>query len=357
MDNKLISKSVSVSNLIGCGQAGFWLRIKKCLYEIVHYRPWRARGRRLKTGADKAQYPLAMSVIVCTYNRTEKLKTAVVSLINQTLDLPYEIIIVNNGGEINEKEYTGISGADVRVVTEKRRGLSCARNTGGRAAKGKFLVYADDDIRADKHLLERIYSAFLGHRNLGIVGGQIVLETQEPRPEIILEGHETLWSEYTVGYKKFREVSRQYEFPFGANFSVEHGLFDAVGGFDERYGRVGDNYAGGEETAMCFKALHAGYKIGIEPSAVVYHCVDENRFTKEHVRHTIRAGIFTTQKLYEDGYSPSIWDEKYIRKRAEIARAELEKLKKSGETEKRIFYKECEKDAFEELGEKLRKEG
>lgn len=321
--------------------------------EALCYRPRVNRRRSGNIGLYHTDYPLELSVIVCTYNRPKQLKTAVHSLIRQTFDKPYEIIIVNNGDSIDESAFSEYK--NVRIIREKRRGLSYARNSGGCSASGKKLVYVDDDIRADKSLLTQIYFAFEGHKNIGIVGGQIVLEPPEPRPDVILSGHETLWSEYTVGYKKFREVSRQYEFPFGANFSIDHKMFDAVGGFDERYGRVGDNFAGGEETAMCFKALRLGYKIGIEPNAVVYHCVESGRFTREHVRRTIRAGILTTHQLYIDGYSPSVWDKKYVNERLAIACAELKRLHKNKASELQIFYKECERDAFEELAKRLEK--
>ena len=346
--------TVTVANMTGRKRSGFMLFLRRCICEIKQYRPklkWK-KPRRKKAGYIDPEYTFDISVIVCTYNRPEKLKTAVNSLIDQTLDKSkYEIVIVNNGEELPE----GIESAadNVRVVKENRKGLSYARNTGGKCAKGRYLVYVDDDIRADENLLERIYNAFSAHKNIGIVGGQIILVPPSPRPEIILEGRETVWSEYTVGYKNFREISRQYEFPYGANFSVEHSVFDSVGGFDTSYGRVGNDYAGGEETAMCFRVLSAGYKIGIEPGAIVYHHVDSSRYTPEHVRKTIRAGIFTTYRLYKDGYSSSVWNRKYIGERVRLSDKEIDRLIKNGAEKLEVFYKECERDAFKELAERI----
>lgn len=354
MKNNSAAPTVSVSNLTGRRQSGIWLWLKKCICEALRYRPWLNRRTGDSIDLSQTDYSLDMSVIVCTYNRPKQLKDAVLSLIQQTFDRPYEIIIVNNGDAVDKAAFSECE--NVRIINESRRGLSYARNSGGRIARGKRLVYVDDDIRADEDLLRQIYFAFECHKNIGIVGGQIILRPPEPRPDVILSGHETLWSEYTVGYTKFREVSRQYEFPFGANFSIDHKMFDAIGGFDERYGRVGDNFAGGEETAMCFKALRMGYKIGIEPNAVVYHCVEPSRFTREHIRRTIRAGILTTHRLYIDGYSPSVWDKRYVGDRLSIACAELKRLHKNKASELQIFYKECERDAFEELAEQLKKE-
>ncbi len=351
--NKITKKpTVSVSNMTDRKQSGIIIFLRKCICELKQYRPKLSWFWRKKSKINNSKYPLDMSVIVCTYNRPEKLKAAVDSLVCQTLEPSrYEILIVNNGGKLPDdiedmSEY-------IRIVNEPRKGLSYARNTGGRCANGKYLVYVDDDIYADKNLLEHIMRGFSKHKNIGIVGGQIILAPPVPRPKIILEGHESVWSEYTVGYKNFREISRQYEFPYGANFSVSHAVFDVVGGFDESYGRVGSDYAGGEETAMCFKVLSAGYKIGIEPAAVVYHDVDRRRYTAEHVRQTIRAGIFTTYRLYKDGYSPSVWNRKYIGERIKIAEMELDRLYRNKAEQTEIFYKECERDAFKELAERI----
>lgn len=335
-------------------RSGLWLWLKKCLCEISGYR---LRLKRKKPERCKiTKYPIDISVIICTYNRPNPLLTALGSIAAQSFSGSFEIIIVNNGDPLPAEATARIAEIEnARVITESRRGLSYARNAGAKAAAGRILVYLDDDIRADSALLGHIFSAFEAHKRVGIVGGQIILEPPEPRPDIILSGHEALWSEYTVGYRKYREISRQYEFPFGANFSIRHDVLDRAGGFDTRYGRVGNDYAGGEETALCFKTLSMGCKIGIEPRAVVYHLVAADRFTPEHIRRTIRAGILTTYQLCKDGYSPSVWDERYIRERIKIARAELDRLNKTDDT-LGIFYKECEINAFEELSENIEAE-
>lgn len=350
-DKSYKKPTVTLKNLTDKKRAGIWLYLRRCLCEIRQYNF--SKPRRRKKAKDKEiSYPLDISVIVCTYNRPEKLKVAVDSLKMQSFDKSrYEILVVNNGGEACRVT----NDENVRVVYEPEKGLSNARNTGGRLSKGKYLVYVDDDIYAEKDLLQSIFTAFEKHKNIGIVGGQIILDTPLPRPDIILPGKETLWSEYTVGYKNFRKIRHQYEFPYGANFSISHDAFNLSGGFDTHYGRCGNDYAGGEETALCFKITSLGYKIGIAPHAIVHHRVDENRYTKEHIKNTVRAGIFTTYRLYKDGYSPSVWNKKYIQDRIKILEAEHERLTKNG-SDIEIFYKECEKDAFIQLSEEIDKE-
>ncbi|MGH8214099.1 MAG: glycosyltransferase family 2 protein, partial [Rhodanobacteraceae bacterium] len=90
-----------------------------------------------------ADAPL-FSVIVTTYNRPELLKRALESLQKQTLQ-DFEVIVVNDHGESVEP-VLGEFDLDITYVCHGRnRGLSAARNTALRLARGKLIGYLDDD--------------------------------------------------------------------------------------------------------------------------------------------------------------------------------------------------------------------
>ncbi len=294
----------------------------------------------------------SISAIVCTMGKSDKLINAVRSLESQTLPQnEYEIIVVCSGAELKSETLGKLGGAKIISVPEP--GLSKARNAGA-AVGGAFLTYIDDDAVADPNLLETVRNSFLSHKNAAIIGGRVLL--RRPLPDIVLNGHEALWSEFDIPGDKYREAKFQYEFPFGANFSVRHDFLEKASGFDERYGRVGNDYAGGEETALCFMAQNMGHKIGLEPRCSVLHDVDEGRFTREHIRRTTEAGIMTTARLYQDGLSRSAWDLPYARERIKIAEKELRRLSRKGADELEIFYKECERDGFVKLAQSLEKQ-
>lgn len=337
----LISKS-------GMAGSGIMLLLRRALCELRSCRPGAVRRRRLRAGENG--YEPIVSAIVCTYNREDKLLAAVRSLLEQT-GAEYEVIVVNNGKPFCNRVLNELS--RVKIINEGRTGLSHARNAGAAAARGEYLTFIDDDAVAEPGLLECVRRTFEEHKKAAVIGGLILLGS---KPPIVLPGYEALWSEFTVPYEKYREVSMQYEFPFGANFSVRHSVLDAMGGFDLRYGRTGSDYAGGEETALCFKALSCGYRIGIQPQAVVRHMVDDSRFTREHIRRTLRAGIFTTRRLYIDGYSPYNWDKSYAMRRIKLAEDEMARLRRGGADELEIYYKECERDGFCALVREIEKE-
>lgn len=340
---KRTKSNITLTNLAEINSGGIVLTMRKMMNELLRKERTRPPHR---AGSSTRTYKNILSVIICTANRGDLVFRAVDSILNQ--DFPrslFELIIVNNSA--SPLMYTELP-ANTRIINEPVLGLSKARNAGARAAKGEYLLYMDDDAVANEGLLSYIFSAFKNHPNVAIVGGQIHLRLPSPTPDIFLDGKETLWSAYTVPYKSFRIVREQYEFPFGACFSVRHSVLDILGGFPESYGRTGNDFAGGEETALCFMAKRHGFKIGIEPRASVLHCVSPDRFTEEHVRRTIRAGILTTHRLFKDGYAPSGWTREYIVERLNIIEEEL--LKSRGLAS---LYKRCEKDAFMELLEEF----
>lgn len=306
-----------------------------------------------------------ISIIICTYMRGKKLIDAIWSVIRQSLSKKeYEIIIVDNAplkSGIREeieyfknkyKEYDGF----IRYIGVPQKGLSYARNVGMWNAKGEYLTFLDDDILADYYLLEEIYAAFKYHPNVGVVGGQVILDVPFPKPAVLKKGMESLWSQFKITENTFREVSQQFEFPYGANFSVKREAIRLAGGFRMCYGRVGNDFAGGEETALSFKMLQIGYGIGLQPNAKVLHRVDKDRFNTEHVKKTILASAVTSYRFFCDLHTPIGWTERYVKNQIKITEKEIKILKQKNVDGLDIFYKNCWLDAWKRLLEYMKED-
>lgn len=94
---------------------------------------------------DQTITPL-VSVILPTYNRPDMLAIAIASILSQTMQ-SFEIIVVNDAGTdivqiLNQFQGKG----KIRYIAhDVNQGLAAARNTGIRAARGKYIAYLDDD--------------------------------------------------------------------------------------------------------------------------------------------------------------------------------------------------------------------
>ncbi len=304
------------------------------------------------------EYERKISIIICTYMRGEKLIDAIWSVIRQSMSKKeYEIIVVDNAPltsgiqeavEEFQRKYQEFNGF-IRYMAVPQKGLSYARNGGMWNAKGEYLLFLDDDVLADYYLLEEIHTGFKYHPHVGIVGGQVILDRPFPTPKVLRKGWESLWSQFKISGNAFREVNQQFEFPYGADYGVRRSAIWRIGGFRMCYGRVGNDFAGGEETALAFKMLQTGYGIGLQPRAKVLHRVDHSRFTHEHVKKTIRAGVVTTYRFFCDLHTDIGWTKRYVKSQKKITEKEIKILTKKKADPLDIFYKKSYHDAWERL--------
>ena len=90
-----------------------------------------------------------ISAVIPSYNYGRYLGRAVESVLTQTHPVD-EIIVVDDGSTDNTKEVAASFGDKIRYVYQKNKGLSAARNTGIREAKGDWIAFLDADDWWDK---------------------------------------------------------------------------------------------------------------------------------------------------------------------------------------------------------------
>jgi glycosyltransferase involved in cell wall biosynthesis len=89
---------------------------------------------------------VAVSVVIPVYNCVEYTTAALDSVFAQTFT-NFEVVLVNDGSPDTEMLEHLIAPYQDRIVylKQENRGLSAARNTGIRAARGKYLAFLDSD--------------------------------------------------------------------------------------------------------------------------------------------------------------------------------------------------------------------
>ena len=90
------------------------------------------------------QFP-QVSIIVPTYNRPDMLRETIQSILDQTYQ-NFEIIVVNDAGQDVSNVVASFNSSKITHLTHtQNKGLAASRNTGIRAAQGKYIAYLDDD--------------------------------------------------------------------------------------------------------------------------------------------------------------------------------------------------------------------
>lgn len=240
-----------------------------------------------------------ISVVVSTVvDRVEDLGKLLDVL--EHLDYPrHEVVLVDNRVRVPDIDALPglLAGRDVRLVTERRPGLSAGRNAGVAAATGEVIAFTDDDVRVDPQWLRAIGERFVREPGLDAVTGVILPVELTTPAQIWYEAYyggfsaERTFSPVTIvpddvpGAMRHARVKavrpdgtvRKHfavygigAYGAGANMAYRRSLIDTVGGFDTTLG-AGSPARGGEDLAMFIETLWRGGRIGFEPHAVVHH--------------------------------------------------------------------------------------
>ncbi|KHK90444.1 glycosyltransferase family 2 protein [Novosphingobium malaysiense] len=217
--------------------------------------------------------PLDVSVVICTRDRPDALKTALESLAHQSLK-PREVIVVDNASaDARTREVAEAAG--VRYVREDRPGLSFARNSGIHQAAADIIAFTDDDVALHPRWLERLAGALCNSKAVAVTGLVLPAELETEAQQHF----ETFWSfnqgyepiEFDAGFFSADKGSGAdvWNIGAGANMAFHRRAFDVAGYFDTR---LGAGAAGcSEDSEFWHRILSLGGTCRYEPSAVVYH--------------------------------------------------------------------------------------
>lgn len=100
-----------------------------------------------------------ISIIIPIYNTEQYIQQCLNSIVNQTLQ-DIEIICVNDGSTDNSLkiiEQYAKKDTRIKVVTQKNKGQSAARNAGLNIANGEYIGFVDSDDFIEPNMYEKLY--------------------------------------------------------------------------------------------------------------------------------------------------------------------------------------------------------
>ena len=103
--------------------------------------------------------PPLISIIITNYNYSKYLGTSIHSCLDQKTDLPYEIVLVDDGSTDNSLEIAAsFHDSRLNIISRQNGGIEAASNEGINKAKGKYIVRVDADDYLLPDYLENIIS-------------------------------------------------------------------------------------------------------------------------------------------------------------------------------------------------------
>jgi glycosyltransferase involved in cell wall biosynthesis len=229
-----------------------------------------------------------VSVIICTYNRSESLAKTLASIARSQVpdSIQWEVLIVDNNSRDATRcvvaEFCRRDPLRIRYLFEPKQGKSHALNAGIQAARVEILAFTDDDVTVEPTWLHNL-TAPLHRRDCAGVAGRILPEKSFSPPRWIPLGDRDALAPLAI-FNPDREAGSLNTSPYGANMAFQKRVFEKYGGFRTDLGPLpgSGNPQKNEDSEFGQRLLAAGEMLRYEPSAVVYHAMPPHRVRKEY---------------------------------------------------------------------------
>ena len=239
---------------------------------------------------------IKVSVIIPTYQRAQLLKRCIDSLILQDFpNMEYEIIVVTDG--IDQQTENTVEECKANKFFSNifcyslplKRGPAAARNAGWRVARGKYILFTDDDCIPSPDWVKYFCNAFEYYAQPLVAFTGKIIVPRSPLP--------TDFELNTANLETAAFVT--------ANCACTRAALDKVNGFDEEF-----TMAWREDSDLHFKLLKHRIPIIKIEEAVIFHPVRKAQWgasLKEQKKSMFNALLFKKHPdLYKQMISSSV---------------------------------------------------
>jgi GT2 family glycosyltransferase len=205
------------------------------------------------------------SVVVPTYNRRAGVLRLLEALAQQRYPAPsFEVVVVDDGSSDGTVEALRRATVPFRLtVVEQAQnaGPAAARNRGVAEARGRLIVFLDDDVVPPPELLETHVAAHGGCEDTVVIGPMLG-PPRRSRPAWVGWEEEHLRIQYAdMAAGRYACGPRQF---YTGNASMSRAPFLAAGGFDTRFRRA-------EDVELAFRLRDRGARFRFSAAAWVWH--------------------------------------------------------------------------------------
>src|SRR5437773_2860995 len=210
-----------------------------------------------------------ISIIIPVFNQFRFTQACLASLQEHQGAERFEVIVVDDCSTDATAEAVPRMPGIVYLRTETNSGFITSCNRGAEAARGKYLVFLNNDALVRPGWLTALLDTFAEEPRAGIVGSKLLYPDGR-----LQEAGGIIWRDATGwNYGKFDDPEkpeynylREVDYCSAAALMISKSLFASVGCFDSRYAP-----AYYEDTDLAFKVRGDGYKVFYQPLSEVIH--------------------------------------------------------------------------------------
>jgi GT2 family glycosyltransferase/tetratricopeptide (TPR) repeat protein len=228
-----------------------------------------------------------VSIVIPVFNKAALTKQCLTKLAEVTTNCEYEVIVVDNHSTDDTPEFLAGLGGDIQVIrNEDNLGFAKACNQGARAARGKHLLFLNNDTIPLKNWLAPLTEELERNSRAAVVGSKLLYENGTIQHAGV--AFSRVWFTPYHVYSGFPADApcvnsrREFQSVTAACMLVRREVFEAVGGFDEGYRN------GFEDVDLCLKIREQGWQVIYRPDSVLYHLESQTPGRKAHDRENAK---------------------------------------------------------------------
>jgi GT2 family glycosyltransferase len=215
-------------------------------------------------GGGRVRARPAVSVVIPTFNRRERLLRVLAELSQQTTTAPFEVIVVSDGSDDGTVEALKSFELpiDLRWASQSNQGPATARNRGVEMAEAPIVLFLDDDVVPDPDLVGAHLAAHERSCPHAVVIGPMLDPPDHQMSPWVRWEQRMLSKQYDalVG-GRYGPTFRQF---YTGNASMPRRDVLDAGGFDTTYRRA-------EDVELGIRLWDRGASFAFDPEARGYH--------------------------------------------------------------------------------------
>lgn len=237
--------------------------------------------RHQGVGRESSNNTFDCSIIIPVFNQVQLTQQCLIQLAKVTEGNSYEVILIDNASTDGISELLSSLSGDIQIITNNENlGFAKACNQGARAARGKNLVFLNNDMIPKAGWLDPLLNEVDSYDDVAVVGSKLLY------PDDTIQHAGVVMSRFhRIPYHLFLGVSeslpavnvrRELQAVTAACMLVRKEIFEEIGGFDEGF------VNGFEDADLCLKVREMGKKVIYQPRSCVYHLESQTVGRKTH---------------------------------------------------------------------------
>lgn len=224
-----------------------------------------------------------VSIIIISYNTEDMTLECLHSVYEQTRDISFEVIVLDNNSRDGSAEAIENSFPDIRLIkSSENLGFARANNQAAKESSGRYILLLNPDTLILVGAIQKLYAFALSRPEHRIYGGRTLFADHSLNPASCWR-QQTLWGLvcYSFGltslFRKsplfdpegygswLRDCVREVDIISGCFLLTNKDFWEQLKGFDS------DFFMYGEDADLCLRGIARGAKPIITPDAEIIH--------------------------------------------------------------------------------------